>query len=153
MFLRRSSIEEQTLLAVVNFSNLAYKNHKIGVPFPGKYKEILNSDAVSFGGEGNVNPRVKNSRQDECDELPNSIRITVPPLGISIFRCSRVEPAKETKEPKRSASKTAGQLPAEKGRSRKEGGGQRSGHAPAGTASKKSLKEELEEKVQREDYR
>ena len=153
VFLRRSAIEEETLLAVVNFSNLAYKNHKIGVPFPGKYKEILNSDAVSFGGEGNVNPRVKNSRQDECDELPNSIRITVPPLGISIFRCSRVEPAKETKESKRSASKTAGQLSGGKKKTAGKKAAKKSGHAPAGTASKKSLKEELEEKVQREDYR
>lgn len=85
--------------------------------------------------------------------MPNSIRITVPPLGISIFRCSRVEPAKETKESKRSASKTAGQLSGGKKKTAGKKAAQKSGHAPAGTASKKSLKEELEEKVQREDYR
>ncbi len=98
VFLRRSSIDEQTLLAVVNFSNLTYENHKIGVPFRGKYKEILNSDAEAFGGEGHTNPRVKNSREDECDELPNSIKITVPPLGISVFRCTKVELTKEEEE-------------------------------------------------------
>ncbi|HCI73228.1 MAG TPA: 1,4-alpha-glucan branching enzyme, partial [Lachnospiraceae bacterium] len=91
VFLRRSAIEEQTLLIVVNFSNLSYENHKIGVPFRGKYKEILNSDAEAFGGDGHINPRVKNSREEECDELPDSIRITVPALGISIFRCTRAE--------------------------------------------------------------
>ncbi len=101
VFLRRSSIEEQTLLAVVNFSNLTYENHKIGVPFAGKFKEILNSDATAFGGEGHVNPRVKNSRKDECDELPNSIRVTVPPLGISVFRCTKAE----TEEDNKTASK------------------------------------------------
>lgn len=91
VFLRRSEKEDETLLCVVNFSALAYEDHKIGVPFAGKYKEIFNSDAVIFGGEGNVNPRAKNSKEDECDELPDSIRILVPPMGISVFSCTRVE--------------------------------------------------------------
>ena len=103
VFLRKSSIEEQMLLVVVNFSALAYADHKIGVPFRGKYKEIFNSDAAAFGGEGNVNPRVKSSKADECDELPNSIRILVPPMGISVFSCSRLEEAE--KAPVKTAAK------------------------------------------------
>ena len=148
VFLRRSSIEEQTLLAVVNFSNVAYKNRKIGVPFSGKYKEILNSDAASFGGEGNVNPRVKRSREDECDELPNSIKVTVPPLGISVFRCTREELPKEAgeqKKPKKAAPKKSA-----KAASLKRSGAKA---ASAKGSGKKSLKEELEEKVQAEEYR
>ena len=90
VFLRKSEKEEEMLLAVVNFSFLAYEDHKIGVPFAGKYKEIFNSDAEAFGGEGHINPRVKLSREDECDEFPNSIRILVPPMGISVFSCTRV---------------------------------------------------------------
>ena len=148
VFLRRSSIEEQTLLAVVNFSNVTYKNHKIGVPFSGKYKEILNSDAAVFGGEGNVNPRVKRSREDECDELPNSIRITVPPLGISVFRCTREElPAEEEerRKPKKAAAKKSKKAAAPKRAAADK--------TPAKGRGKKSLKEELEEKVQTEEYR
>ena len=141
VFLRRSAIEEQTLLAVVNFSNLTYEKHKIGVPFPGKYKEILNSDAAVFGGDGHVNPRVKNSREDECDELPNSIRVTVPALGISVFRCTRVEPSDDEKTSCRALKK-----PAVKGRRKKQT------KSPAPSESR-TLKEELEEKVQSEDYK
>lgn len=158
VFLRCSSIEEQTLLAVVNFSNLTYKNHKIGVPFRGKYKEILNSDAVHFGGGGNVNPRVKNSREDECDELPNSIRVTVPPLGISVFRCTRVELTKE--EDRKDRKKTTGEKrkkAAVKTVAKNTTAGKKAssgaGSKKKGTGRKKSLKEELEEKVQEEDYR
>ena len=156
VFLRRSAIEEETLLVVVNFSNLVYKNHKIGVPFSGKYKEILNSDDVSFGGDGNVNPRVKNSRVDECDELPDSIKVTVPPLGISVFRCTRVERPKEEKQqekPKKrgkasASKKTAKQKNASASKASPKTASKRSKSAP-----KKSLKEELEEKTLREDYR
>ncbi len=155
VFLRRSSIEEETLLAVVNFSNLTYENHKIGVPFRGKYKEILNSDAAAFGGDGHVNPRVRNSREDECDELPNSIRVTVPALGISVFRCTRVEQNEEEKQEKQEKKKQP-EDGAVKGRRKKPA-------APAAKrqtrsketkgAQKKTLKEKLEEKVQEEDYR
>jgi len=70
---------------------VVYQDHKIGVPFEGKYKEIFNSDDVKYAGEGNINPRQKSSKEDECDELPNSIRVTVPPLGISVFSCTRSE--------------------------------------------------------------
>ena len=163
VFLRRSSIEEQTLLAVVNFSNLAYKNHKIGVPFPGKYKEILNSDAKAFGGEGNVNPRVKNSRKDECDELPDSIKVTVPPLGISVFRCTRVEPEMEEPE-KVSSAKGKNTVSAKKAASakktasaKKAASSKKRASAKKSSAQKpdsgKTLKEVLQEKVEREDYK
>ncbi len=149
VFLRRSSIEEETLLVVVNFSNLTYENHKIGVPFSGKFKEILNSDALEFGGEGHVNPRVKNSKKDECDEFPDSIRVTVPPLGISVFHCTKVESAvkKETAGAKKAASSAKAGTAARTRRSAaKKSAAQKTG-------PKKSLKEELEEKVRREEHR
>ncbi len=162
VFLRRSSIEEQTLLAVVNFSNLTYENHKIGVPFRGKFKEVFNSDSLAYGGDGHVNPRMKNSREDECDELPNSIKVTVPPLGISIFRCTKVELSKEEeaahkervkamKDKKTAAKKTAvRKAAAKKASGQKAASGKTAG---AKAAPKKSLKEELEEKVRTEEHR
>ncbi len=157
VFLRRSSIEEQMLLAVVNFSNLAYENHKIGVPFRGKYKEILNSDAVEFGGEGHTNPRAKNSKADECDELPNSIKVTVPPLGISIFRCTRAEDPKEELESGKSAAKTtAAKKTAAKKTAAKKSTAKKSAAKTAAAKDekpKRSLKEVLEEKVLREEHR
>ena len=148
VFLRKSAIEEQMLLVVVNFSNLTYANHKIGVPFSGKYKEVFNSDAEAFGGEGNVNPRVKRSKADECDELPNSIRVTVPPMGISVFTCTRVEETEEKPAVKKTAARTAGK---KKTVTKKTAGS--SAAKTAGKAKKKSLKEELEAKVLREDHR
>lgn len=90
VFLRKSRNEEDVLLTVINFSNVEYEKYKIGVPFEGKYKEIFNSDAEKYGGEGRVNKRVKPSKKDECDKREDSIRITVAPLSISIFKCNRV---------------------------------------------------------------
>ena len=150
VFLRKSGIEEQMLLVVVNFSNVTYENRKIGVPFSGKFKEVFNSDALSFGGEGHVNPRVKKSRADECDELPNSIRVTVPPLGISVFSCTRVEeePQTDAKAVKKTVRRA---VPAKKKTASKAA--PKTAAKRSGASSGKSLKETLAEKAQTEDYR
>ena len=170
VFLRRSAIEEQTLLIVVNFSNLSYENHKIGVPFRGKYKEILNSDAEAFGGDGHINPRVKNSREEECDELPDSIRITGTGAWhqhLPLHAPGTGKRGRGGKEPHKVQKDICLEKAAQKTPSGKKSGGRRhlsrkGKTAELGTADskgrgkterRKTLKEELEEKVQAEDYR
>src|SRR5699024_2241418 len=76
---RRGKKRETTLVAVCNFSDMTYEKYQMGVPYPGKYKEIFNSNAKEFGGTGIGNPRVKTSKKEECDERKNSIVITVAP--------------------------------------------------------------------------
>jgi 1,4-alpha-glucan branching enzyme len=101
VFMRHGESEGEDLIVVCNFSPLVYENHKIGVPYHGKYKEIFNSDLEEFGGSGNVNSRAKTSKKSECDEREDSIMITVPPMGISVFSCTRVAEkpaAKRTKK-------------------------------------------------------
>jgi 1,4-alpha-glucan branching enzyme len=105
IFLRKGNRKDETLLVVCNFSNVEYDEFLIGVPWPGKYKEIFNSDAEKFGGSGAVNPRVKISQPIEHDERKNSIRVCVSPLGISIYRYT------ETVE-KRSNNRSAKKRPA-----------------------------------------
>lgn len=138
VFLRKTKKEDETLLVVCNFSPLVYEKHKIGVPFKGKFKEIFNSDSVTFGGKGNVNPRVKASKKEECDDQPNSIEIKVPPMGMAVFSCNRVnEPVSANEKAK------AGQQ--KKARAKKNGGTAKK------AAPKKSLREELAQKVADEE--
>ena len=101
-FMRKNGKDEDTILVVCNFTPVVYEDFQVGVPFKGKYKEILNSDREEFGGNGNINPRVKQSKAEEWDEREQSIRITVPPLGIAVFQCT---PAVEKKPTKKSPAK------------------------------------------------
>ncbi len=160
VFLRKSEKTEETLLIVCNFSPLVYKDHKIGVPFSGRYKEIFNSDRTEFGGSGNVNPRVKNSKKDECDARADSIRITVPPMGISVFSCTPQSTASSGNEKAKSA-RTSGKSAAsakrravsqnEKLQKAKTGRGTNTAAAAKNKkAAGETLKERLEKKVREE---
>lgn len=130
VFLRKSHIEDETLLVVCNFGGNGQDNYKIGVPGPGKYKEVLNTDAVMYGGSGIINPRLKQSKKDECDNREDSIRIKLAPLSVSVFQYTRVN--EELKD-----NQTAKKKALQKGRK---------------TVRKKNgLKKELEKKYQEEE--
>lgn len=100
-FLRKTEHTGEMLLIICNFTPVVHKNYQVGVPFKGKYKETFNSDKEIFGGSGNVNPRLKQSKEEEADERSNSIRITVPPLGIAVFTCTPIVETKTKKQPKK----------------------------------------------------
>ncbi len=96
VFVRKTKKADETLLFVCNFTPVVHEKYRIGVPFTGKYKEIFNSDAIIYGGQGHVNPRMKQSKAEEADERENSITITVPPMGMSVFSCTPVTAPKKS---------------------------------------------------------
>ena len=118
IFERKTDKPEETLLFVCNFAPVEHEKFRIGVPFAGKYKEILNSDAKQFGGSGMVNPRVKMSKKEEWDTRKNSIAINLAPMSTAVFSCTpyEEEPATEKKKPaekrKRPARQPSVKLPA-----------------------------------------
>lgn len=130
VYLRRGGQPEQDLLIVCNFSPLVYENHKIGVPYCGKFKEIFNSDSKAFGGDGNINPRAKSSKKSPCDDRDDSIQILVPPMGIAVFQCTKAEEKAEAeKTVKKRGRKSAAEKAAETAATRKNTGKKTEGAA------------------------
>ena len=93
-FLRKTRKKESLLVVAANFSGVE-KQVKIGVPYEGSYKEILNTDAEEFGGNGMVNKRAKRAVKKEWDDRPYSVSITLAPLSVSILE---FRPANKTGE-------------------------------------------------------
>ena len=83
-FIRKAEKQEDALVVVVNFANVE-QEFQIGVPYEGKYKEILNTDAKCYGGQGRVNSRAKAATEGECDGKPCSFKMKAAPLSASIF--------------------------------------------------------------------
>ena len=113
IFERKTDKSEETLLFVCNFVPVEHEKFRLGVPFAGKYKEILNSDAKQFGGSGMVNPRVKMSKKEEWDARENSIVINLAPMSVAVFSCTPYEeesvtgkkkPAEKKKRPAKQPS-------------------------------------------------
>lgn len=90
-FMRKTEKAEDTLVVVCNFSDVAYEDHMVGVPYPGKYKEVINSDALMYGGSGFVNSRVRIAEKEEMDDRPYRIRMKLAPLSTVVFAHSKME--------------------------------------------------------------
>jgi 1,4-alpha-glucan branching enzyme len=89
---RRIDSRGREVIVVVNFADRSYENYSIGVPDPGVYEEIFNSDAIRFGGEGRVNDAPIRTRPERLHQLPDTLNFTLPPLSVLVFRCRRRQP-------------------------------------------------------------
>lgn len=85
-FMRKGKNPNDIIIFVCNFTPVPLLTHRIGVPFPGIYKEILNSDDLKYGGGGIVNSNIIQSEKIEWNWRQNSIGLKIPPLGVSIIK-------------------------------------------------------------------
>lgn len=86
IFVRKGKKAKDMLLVVCNFVNNLHEKFRVGVPVAGTWKEVLNSDDEKYAGLGHVNKQQKKSSKKEWHEQKNSIEITLPGLGISVFK-------------------------------------------------------------------
>ena len=84
-YLRKGRDAADMLLVVANFAGVA-QEIRTGVPFDGKYKEILNTDEKIYGGTGVVNKKALAAQDIEWDEQAVSISVKLAPLSLSILR-------------------------------------------------------------------
>jgi len=77
----RHDRDGRPLLAVLNFTPVPRNHYRIGVPQPGRYRELLNSDAECYGGGnwGNIGPL--DSEAVPWMNREHSLMLTIPPLG------------------------------------------------------------------------
>jgi 1,4-alpha-glucan branching enzyme len=74
------------VVMVFNFTPVPRAQYRIGVPEPGFYAEVLNSDAAVYGG-GNVgNGGGVESEPVAAHGFDQSLRLTVPPLGCLMLK-------------------------------------------------------------------
>ena len=71
-----------TLACVANFSAMPHTSYRVGLPRPGRWREVLNSDATAYGGSGIGNLGAVHAIPDPWHGQPASATIVVPPLGV-----------------------------------------------------------------------
>jgi 1,4-alpha-glucan branching enzyme len=85
-FLRWPGAHEKPVLFACNFTPVPRQNYRIGVPFPGYWKEELNSDAPIYGGSGQGNLGGIEATPIPMHGRPHSLNVTLPPLATVVFR-------------------------------------------------------------------
>jgi 1,4-alpha-glucan branching enzyme len=69
------------VLVVCNFTPVPRNNCLAGVPVGGYWKELLNSDALDYGGSGVGNLGGAEAHPVPTHGMPRTLTLTVPPLG------------------------------------------------------------------------
>ena len=67
---------------IANFSAIPHLRYRVGLPRAGRWREILNTDAVSYGGSGVGNFGHIEAGPEPWHGLPASATITLPPMGV-----------------------------------------------------------------------
>ena len=84
-FLRRSRRGEVVVM-VVNFTPVPRTDYRLGVPYAGGYRELLNSDAAAYGGSNLGNGGGVTAEPVSADGYPYSVSVVVPPLGFLLLK-------------------------------------------------------------------
>ncbi len=85
-YLRKGKSNRDVILVVLNCTPVPRFNYKIGVPFGGFWKEVLNSDAKEYGGDGFGNMGGQQAGSDFCHGRGHSLQLTLPPLGMVMLK-------------------------------------------------------------------
>ena len=83
-FARRSRAG-QVALAVCNFTPVLRTHYRLGAPVPGRWREILNSDAEVYGGSGAGNLGAAETSPEPLHGREQSLTLTLPPLACIVL--------------------------------------------------------------------
>jgi 1,4-alpha-glucan branching enzyme len=72
------------VLFIANFTPVVREGYRVGVPVPGEWREVLNSDDPRYGGSGVVNGSVP-ADPISTHGYDQSVQIRVPPLAAAFF--------------------------------------------------------------------
>jgi len=87
-YLRLGRSTRDIFLVALNFTPTPHPGYRVGVPRGGHWKEVLNSDAETYGGSGQGNLGGLDAVSRAFHGRPFSLNITLPPLAAVVFKSS-----------------------------------------------------------------
>ena len=87
-FARYGEPQDPPVVMVANFTPVPRHGYRIGLPWPGWWREILNTDAEIYGGSGVGNLGGVAANDIPSHGLPASAEVTLPPLAAIYFQFS-----------------------------------------------------------------
>jgi 1,4-alpha-glucan branching enzyme len=83
--LRRGADPDDHVVMVFNFTPVPRGPYRVGVPFAGRYREVLNTDSTIYGGSGVGNAGGVDAEPVPAHGFDQSVPLLIPPLGCLVF--------------------------------------------------------------------
>jgi len=91
-FVRQDAEGQNPILVILNLTPVVRYHYRIGLPRPGRWAEVLNSDARIYGGSNVGNLGGVTAQDRPCHGQPHSAEFTLPPLSIMAFKHEATAP-------------------------------------------------------------
>jgi 1,4-alpha-glucan branching enzyme len=78
----RYGVDGSYVACVANFAGMPHHDYRIGLPSAGEWREVLNTDAESYGGSGVGNMGIVTAENETWHGQPASAVLQLPPLGV-----------------------------------------------------------------------
>ena len=111
VFIRQTLDKSQKMIVVANLTPAPHSNYRVGVPEPGMYKEVLNTDGDWYGGSGMGNLGGVKSLKVPSHGYEQSVEVNVPPLSVTVFLCTPMPEAPVAKTVTAKATVVAKKIP------------------------------------------
>ena len=72
-------------MIVCNLTPIVREDYRIGVPLPGAWREVMNTDAEKYGGSGVGNAAVRDAEAVAWHGRENSLNLVLPPLATVVL--------------------------------------------------------------------
>ncbi|OUM08599.1 1,4-alpha-glucan branching enzyme [Pseudomonas syringae] len=82
----RKGREGDPVLVVVNMTPVPREGYRVGVPLPGAWTELLNTDAETYAGSNFGNGGEVHSEDKPAHGKPASVTLNLPPLAVLILK-------------------------------------------------------------------
>jgi 1,4-alpha-glucan branching enzyme len=92
-FVRYGARREDHVVGIVSFTPVPRQGYRVGVPGPGAYREVLNSDAGVYGGSNVGNGGRVEPLSEPSHGFDWSLKLTLPPLGFLLLKPEAAEQA------------------------------------------------------------
>ncbi|HNG89666.1 MAG TPA: 1,4-alpha-glucan branching protein GlgB, partial [Saprospiraceae bacterium] len=106
-YLRRGEASDKVLLVICHFNTHVVEPYTVGVPYGGKWKEVLNSDDKRYGGSGVLNGDLKAEKKTSHGR-EHSLTFKVPPLSVMVFEGESAPKAKTAPAAPKAPAKARG---------------------------------------------
>jgi 1,4-alpha-glucan branching enzyme len=85
-FVRFARDRRDCVVVLLNFTPVPRADYRVGVPEPGRYAELVNSDSALFGGSNLGNLGEVQSEPVASHGFDQSLRLVIPPLSCVMLK-------------------------------------------------------------------